>query len=95
MMKFEFWQVILIAAFVLWAAFRWGMFYGRDKERRASQLYKEAQNENDPERKKKLLLEWNELTEDKDLRKSFKRILLKGEKKKDGDSRPTALTLAV
>ena len=83
MMKFEFWQVILLAAFVLWAVFKWGVFYGRDKERRASQLYKEAQNESDPERKKKLLLEWNELTEDKGLRKSFRRVLLMRDKEND------------
>ena len=80
MYKFEFWEVVLIAGFALWVGFGSGKFYGRDKERRSQRLHEEATKENDPERRRKLLLEWNELEEDKTLRKVFRKALLKGEK---------------
>jgi len=58
--RFEFWEVVLITAFVLWIGFQWCKLYGRDKERKAERLSRQAEKETDSERKKKLLLEWNE-----------------------------------
>lgn len=85
MYKFEFWEVMVIAGVALWFGFGWGKFYGRDQERRAQRLYQEATNESDPERKRKLLLKWNELTEDRRLMKAFKEALLV--RKKDGNGK--------
>ena len=41
---------ILIAGFVLWFVFKWGEYYGRDKQRKADTVELRADAEQDPEK---------------------------------------------
>ena len=72
---------LLIVGLALWFGFQWGKRYSRDKQERADRLLKQAEQEGNPERKTKLLLQWYQLTEDRGLRKTFKKRLLWRKKK--------------
>ncbi len=64
--------VLLIVGFALWFGFQWGKNSSRDKEakeEKAERLLKQAEQEIDPEKKTKMLLEWYQLTEDRRSRK--------------------------
>ena len=80
MYKFELWQVALISGIFLWFGFRWGTIYGRDKQQRADALHRKAMQEQDPDTRKKLLLEWSDLIENKNFRKGFKETLRENDK---------------
>ncbi len=71
--------VLLIVGFALWFGFQWGKNSSRDKgakEEKAERLLKQAEQESDPEKKTKMLLEWYQLTEDRRSRKPlFKHLL--------------------
>ncbi len=73
---------LLIAGLALWFGFQWGKRYGRDKEEKAERLLAQAEQESEPEKKTKLLLEWYRLTANRRSRKTFKEHLL-GRKKKE------------
>ncbi len=76
--------VLLIVGFALWFGFQWGKYHARDKEEKedkAQRLLKQAEQESDPETKTKLLLDWYKLTEDRGLRKTFKKHLVWRNKK--------------
>ncbi len=60
--------VLLIVGFALWFGFQWGKNSSRDKEakeEKAERLLKQAEQESDPRKKTKMLLEWYRLTEDR------------------------------
>ncbi len=71
--------VLLIVGFALWFGFQWGKNYSRDKgakEEKAERLLKQAEQESDPGKKTKMLLEWYQLTEDRRSTKPlFKHLL--------------------
>jgi len=73
---------LLIAGIALWFGFQWGKHHGRDKEEKAERLLDQAEQEGDPEKKTRLLLEWYGLTANRRSRKTFKERLL-GRKKKE------------
>ncbi len=76
---------LLIAGLALWFGFQWGKNYSRDKEakeEKAERLLDQAEQESEPEKKTKLLLEWYGLTANRRSRKTFKEHLL-GRKKKE------------
>jgi len=73
---------ILIAGLALWFGFQWGKHHGRDKEEKAERLLDQAEQESEPEKKTKLLLEWYGLTANRRSRKTLKEHLL-GRKKKE------------
>ena len=73
---------LLIAGIALWFGFQWGKHYGHDKEEKAAQLLNQAEQESDPEKKTKLLLEWYALTGNKGSRKTFREHWL-GRKKRE------------
>ena len=54
--------VLLVLVFALCLAFTWGKEYGRSVQRKIDALWEQAQEEKDPEKRRKLLLEWNDLT---------------------------------
>lgn len=56
------------------------MLFKMMRKSKAERLYQQADKESDPERKKKLLLEWNKLQEDRTFKKAFKKALLSGKK---------------
>ncbi len=71
--------VLLIVGFALWFGFQWGKNSSRDKqakEEKAERLLKQAEQESDPAKKTKMLLEWYKLTEARRSRKPlFKHLL--------------------
>lgn len=73
---------LLIAGIALWFGFQWGKHYRRDKEEKAEQLLGQAEQEIDPEKKTKLLLEWYGLTANRRSKMTFKEHFL-GRKKKE------------
>ncbi len=73
---------LLIAGLALWFGFQWGKHHGRDKEEKAERLLDQAEQESEPEKKTKLLLEWYGLTANRRSRKTLKEHLL-GRKKKE------------
>ncbi len=73
---------LLIAGLALWFGFQWGKHHGRDKEEKAERLLEQAEQESEPEKKTKLLLEWYGLTANRRSRKTLKDHLL-GRKKKE------------
>ena len=73
---------LLIAGLALWFGFQWGKHHGRDKEEKAERLLDQAEQESEPEKKTKLLLEWYGLTANRRSRKTLKDHLL-GRKKKE------------
>ncbi len=73
---------LLIAGLALWFGFQWGKHHGRDKEEKAERLLNQAEQESEPEKKTKLLLEWYGLTANRRSRKTLKDHLL-GRKKKE------------
>ena len=78
--------VLLIVGFALWFGFQWGKYSSRDKEakeEKAERLLKQAEQESDPEKKTKMLLEWYKLTEDRRSRKPlFKHLLWRKQKER-------------
>jgi len=76
----DLWNLLIVGLALLFG-FQWGKHHGRDKDEKAERLLKEAEQESDPERKTKLLLQWYQLTEDRGLRKTFKKRLLWRKKK--------------
>ena len=75
---------LLVAAFALWFGFQWGQRNARDKDKKAERLLKQAAQENDPATKTNLLIEWYKLTEDRGLKKTFKKHLVWRRKKARG-----------
>ncbi len=70
---------LLIVGFALFFVFHCGKYSSRDKEakeEKAERLLKQSEQESDPEKKTKMLLEWYRLTEDRRSRKPlFKHLL--------------------
>lgn len=65
---------LLIVAFALWFGFQWGKYNSRDKEakeEKVERLLKQADQESDPGKKTKMLLEWYKLKEDLRSRKPY------------------------
>ena len=75
--------ILVVVAFAIWVAYSVGKNVGASRQRKAQELYQQAQDETDPERKAQLLLEWNALSNDDNprLQKSFKAAVLKKPKK--------------
>jgi len=72
--------VLLIVGLALWFGFQWGKTSSRDKEakeEKAERLLKQAEQESDPGKKTKMLLEWYRLTEDRRSRKPLFKYLLR------------------
>ena len=82
MPTFNVWEVLIVLGVAAWFGFSFGKFYGRGIERKAERLHSMAEKETDPDKKQKLLLEWNDLGEDKKLRDAFREALLLGKNRK-------------
>lgn len=73
---------LLIVGLALWFGFQWGKHHGRDREEKATRLLNQAEQENDPEKKTRLLLAWYSLV-GKQQPKSTLRERFSGRKKKE------------
>lgn len=65
-------EAMILGAVVVYMVFKAGEAYGRQKQSRADRLYALAQAEADPEKKRQLLLEWNELCEIGWMKRAFR-----------------------
>lgn len=80
MATFTLTELVIALGVAIWLSFLAGKYYGREKESKAARLYHQAELEKDPDKKQQLLLEWNELCEDAQLRRVFKDALLSAKK---------------
>jgi len=75
--------VLVVIIAVAWAFYEIGKRVGADREREAQELHRRAELETDPEKKRELLLQWNDLAfSNKRIKKAFKEALLLGKKQK-------------
>ena len=77
------WQTLVIGlAVIIYTAYHIGKFREQERERKRKELHLAADNAKDPEERKRLLLKWNELTDNRILRKAFKANLEAGSRRK-------------
>lgn len=76
--------VLVVIIVVAWVFYQVGKRVGADREREGRELRKRAELETDPEKKRELLLRWNELSFlNNRIKKAFKKALLAGKKKEN------------
>ena len=73
-------EILFMWGVSVFVAYQVGISTGGARERESQRLLAMADAETDPVKRTAMLLRWNELCEDRDLRRRFRKALLRGAK---------------